>query len=146
MIITKSKFDLDAQINNFDCSVGIKQKPLLLPSSSSSSSPPFVQYHNQSNIKAEAKDLPTIATITSDNKPQTHGLDQYALQQKENERKREEIRRIFKMKSCQIDQQYGNDQNVQIIEYKKEFDLEVHYIELLQQIQDIEELMEQIEQ
>ncbi|CAF1501081.1 unnamed protein product [Adineta steineri] len=143
MIITKSKIGLDAQINNFDCSVGIKQEPLLLPSSSSS---PYVQYHNQSNIKAEAKDSPTIATITSDNKPQTHGLDQYALQQKENQRKREEIRRISRMKSCEIDQEYENDQNVQIIEYKKEFDLEVHYIELLQQIQDIEKLMEQIEQ
>ncbi|CAF3650298.1 unnamed protein product [Adineta steineri] len=91
--------------------VEIKQEPLSLPASSSLSplipntlstndskvttsiNNPFVsmtivqniQYYNQSNIKAEAKESPTIVTIFSDNKPQIHVLNQYALQQKEQE-------------------------------------------------------------
>ncbi|CAF3874873.1 unnamed protein product [Adineta steineri] len=45
-------------MNNFDCSVEIKQQSLSLPSSSSSS---FDKYHDQSNIKDESEDLFKIA-------------------------------------------------------------------------------------
>ncbi|CAF3554202.1 unnamed protein product [Adineta steineri] len=160
MIITKSKFDLDTQINNFDFSVKIKQEPFSLPASSSS---PFVQYHNQSNIKAEAKDSPTIATVTSDNKPQIHALNQYALQQNENQRKRqeqefrirEEIYRRSRMKPWEIEKEeeeaYDNYEQEQLRPYETWLNLEVQwmeddYREHLQQIQQIEELMEQKEQ
>ncbi|CAF1481326.1 unnamed protein product [Adineta steineri] len=135
----------------------IKQEPLSLPSSSSSSSSsssPFVQYHNQSNIKTEGKDSSIIATIVSDNKPQIHALNQYALQQKEQEfRIRKEGYGRYRMTQWEIDQEaaWDNYEQEQLIPYEKWLDLEIQwmendYKEHLQQIQQIEELMEQKEQ
>ncbi|CAF1382360.1 unnamed protein product [Adineta steineri] len=49
-------------MNNFDCSVEIKQQSLSLPSSSSSS---FDKYHDQSNIKDESEGMQCNYRVTN---------------------------------------------------------------------------------